>query len=369
MLTYTSTELLPQAFLLNGGSLAQLAERYAIKHQRHAKYQNLVQLKYDQINSPMGEPLVQQCRGLILDEANDWHIVARPFDKFFNYGEGHAKPIDWSTARVQEKLDGSLMILYHYDGQWHVASSGMPDARGEVNGCSFTFSDLFWRVWREKGYDLPRDPHVHTTFMFELMTPYNRVVVRHAANDLKLIGVRENADGIEYPAATQTAYNWRAVNEFGLSSLDDVMSTFAIMDPLAQEGYVVVDGLFNRVKVKHPGYVAIHHMRDGFGVRRVLEVIRSGETTELLTHFPEWQPAFDKVQSRYDELVKHLELEYDRLKDIPEQKAFALEAVKTRNSAALFQLRKGTVKSVRESLANMTIDKLMEQLRVKDIEL
>jgi tRNA splicing ligase len=53
--------------------------------------------------------VVQECRGLILDESANWRIVAFPYTKFFNYGEEHAASIDWSTACVQEKLDGSLM--------------------------------------------------------------------------------------------------------------------------------------------------------------------------------------------------------------------------------------------------------------------
>ena len=46
-------------------------------------------------------------------------------------GESSADAIDWSTARVMEKLDGSLATLYWYKGEWHVSSSGVPDASSE----------------------------------------------------------------------------------------------------------------------------------------------------------------------------------------------------------------------------------------------
>ncbi len=59
----------------------------------------------------MGEKIVQQCRGIILDEANNWQIVSYPYDKFFNYEESYAPQLDWSTAKIFEKLDGSLMTL------------------------------------------------------------------------------------------------------------------------------------------------------------------------------------------------------------------------------------------------------------------
>lgn len=372
---------LPQEFLRDGGTLAQLQNLHHIHVKRHPQMPNLVMLKYDMIESAMGDPLVQQCRGLILDEADSWAVVARPFDKFFNHGEGHAAPIDWGTARAQEKLDGSLMILYCYKGQWQVASSGTPDAGGEVNGCGFTFRDLFWKTWDEAGVPRP-DPREESwldpdfTYMLELMTPYNRVVVRHRTNKLALIGVRNIATGREIPVSEMVLDHvelpycpFPVVREFDLNTQEGLDATFREMNPLEQEGYVVVDANFHRIKVKHPGYVAIHHMRDGFGPRRILEVIRTGETPELLTHFPEWKPAFDTVQAAYLELVQHLEAAFERIKGIPVQKDFALEAIKTRYSATLFQLRKGQVKSVQQSLAEMSIRNLVELLGIKDVEL
>lgn len=366
--------ILVQEYLKGGGTLKSLEEKYHLLIRRGKEFPNLVLFKYHQIESPMSEPLVRQCRGLILDEADNWNIVARPFDKFFNLGEGLAAEIDWRSARVQEKLDGSLMQLYWYRDAWRVASSGTPDASGEVNGCGFTFAELFWRVFAEKGYWLPVpefgwDFTDRRTFLFELMTPYNRVVVQHKTNDLKLIGCRE-FNGYETPVDfAADVYGFEAVRSLPLQTAEEIMLTFATMDPLKQEGYVVVDDNANRVKVKHPGYVAIHHLRDGFGPRRILEVIRSGESSELLTYFPEWTEAFEKIATIYSALVIHLNIHYEAIKGIESQKEFALEAVKSAYSPALFQLRKGQVTDVRQSLAKMPIKNLMELLKLKDIEL
>lgn len=68
---------------------------------------DLVLLKYDQLNSDLGNEIVQECRGLILD-AHTFEVVCYPFNKFFNYGESHAADIDWRTAYVTEKLDGCV---------------------------------------------------------------------------------------------------------------------------------------------------------------------------------------------------------------------------------------------------------------------
>lgn len=369
---------LPQEFLRHGGTLKQLTEKYGIKVKEAGR---LALLKYDQVASPMGDRLVQQCRGLILEKGT-WDIVSWPFDKFFNYGEGHAAAIDWLTARVQEKLDGSLMQMYFYDGAWRVGSSGTPDASGQCYDNGFTFADLFWKTFEAKGWYLPSEWRQDVTFLFELMSPYNRIVVRHPKPDLKLIGARNRVTGLEYRLKQGTDdLGWEAVREFSLQSMKDIEATFEYLNPLQQEGYVVVDAGFNRVKVKHPGYVAIHHMRgEGAGPKRILEVIRAGESSELLTHFPEWKPDFDRIQAAFDGLLSELERDYGTAAAktdaaLPQgvvvqpswsRKEFASHAVKSRVSGALFSFRDGKVASIRESLAKMNLKHLMTILGVKD---
>lgn len=363
-----------QDYLRNGGTLDGLLTKYAINAKRHLKYPQLVQLKYDMIESPMGEALVQCCRGIILDEQDNWRVIAWPYDKFFNYGEGHAKPIDWATARVQEKLDGSLMILYHYRDEWHVATSGTPDAGGQVNGFGMTFADLFWKTWNAAGHLTDRF-HKHLTYMFELMSPYNRVVVQHKDCRIVTIGIRDPATGKESVCPSRESV-WEgyvpavpdAVRSFPLQSIEEVTKTFETMSPLSQEGYVVVDGAFNRVKVKHPGYVAIHHMRDGFGPRRMLEVVRTGEHSELLAHFPEWRSAHDEIQVRYEALVGALEDAYAEHRGIEMQKEFALKVKDLPFSGALFMLRAGKTESVRKYLRDVNIKTLADYLDVRDVE-
>ena len=175
-------------------SLDELVARFKLLIKRHPKWPNLVQFRYDMLESDMSLPLVQQCRGLILDEATNWTVVARPFDKFWNEGEGHAACIDWNTARVQEKIDGTLIILYWYAEQWNAATLGMPDAGGQVDANDFTFADLFWRTFK---HDPILDNRHDLTLLFELTSPYNRIVVRHAEPKVTLIGVRSTKTGRE----------------------------------------------------------------------------------------------------------------------------------------------------------------------------
>lgn len=217
-----------QDFLFAGGTLEQLTEKYGIMVKRHPEFPNLVLLKYNSLVSPMGETIPQDCRGLILDENNNWKIICFPYRKFFNYEEEHSAKdlIDIKNCNVYEKLDGSLMTLYWYAGKWRVSSSGTPDAGGNINGGNETFEDLFWTVWNELGYKLPKD--TNSCYMFELMTYKNRIVVNHPKNRLVLHGARDINTRSDYylkeikPYYTANECGWEHVQTFPMTTWEEV---------------------------------------------------------------------------------------------------------------------------------------------------
>ena len=356
-----------QEYLRNKG-LEKLAQQYNIKVNRHSEIENLVCLKYSQLESPMSEKIVHQCRGIILDESNNWEIVSYPYDKFFNYGECHAPKLNWETAKVYEKLDGSLMTLFYYQGEWRVQSSGMADAAGEVNGFKFTFAQLFWRVWQELGYQLPTETSY--CFMFELMTPYNRVVVRHDRNRLVLHGVRDKFTLQEdNPQIWTDKYNWQLVERYSLTTLREIIALTNELDPMDSEGYIVCDTDFKRIKVKSPQYVAISHLKTGFSTRRMLEIVATNEGEEFLNYYPEWRDMYQKIEAKYNALAKDIEEEYQKHKDISIQKDFAMAVKHLDCSNILFALRAGKSNSVRESLAKTSVHKLESLLDIDFQEL
>lgn len=348
--------------------LDALSENLGIKVKRHKDFNNLVLLKYDQLNSPNAHPVVVECRGIILDEANDWAVVSYPYNRFFNYGEGHAADIDWSSARVYEKLDGSLMTLYYYAGEWRVASSGRPDACGEVMGTTTTFSELFWKVWNQLDYQLPTD--TDCCYMFEMMTPHNRVVVRHPMSRIVLHGGRCLSDFRELnPVVEARRYGWECVQIHQLQSWDDIMAAAKELDPMESEGYVVCDANYNRVKVKSPQYVAVAHMKDGFTTRRMLEIVRTNENSEFLSYYSEYESLYWKIKVKYEHLVGKIEGFYEAIKHVDDRKQFALSATTQKYSGTLFSLKFGKVNNVREFLADMNIRHLEQWMGVKSVEL
>jgi hypothetical protein len=353
-----------QTYLRTHG-LEKLSETFAIKASRHKETPNLVCLKYHQIDSPMGELVAQQARGVILDEAKDWAVVSYSYSKFFNYGEGHATPIDWATAKVYDKLDGSLMVLYPYQGKWQVQSSGTADASGKIGAKDMTFRDLFWQTWQDLGYGLP--PVLPYSLSFELLSPLNRIVVPQNGARLILHGVR-NLETLqeEDPMLWAQKHNWEAIRTYTFHAWEDLLKASELLEPHVGEGYIVCDGTFNRVKVKSPQYVALHQLKDSLSPKRVLEVVLANEGDEVLVYFPELREPFMQIRERVDALLQTIEKAYEANKEASDQKTFALAVKDLPFSGVLFNLRASKVKTASEGLRQLHLDKVASLVRLED---
>jgi hypothetical protein len=344
--------------------LALLKQTLAIDYKFHSKYPNLVLLKYSMIDSDFSSPIVQECRGLILDSANNWEVVAYPFKKFLNVGEKLAATIDWKTAKVQEKLDGSLITLYLYNDEWQIATSGCPDGTNKVGDREITFAELFWETFKKQGgnldYFLPTN-----TYMFELTSPLNRVVVDHKEAKVILIGIRSRLTLKEEPVHPVGVIP--AVFRYSLASVEDCIEAAQALNPLKQEGYVVVDASFNRVKIKSPSYVTIHHLYSSFSLRNLAEAIRNGEYDELsiaLESYPDYLKELEVLMCQYLQIQLDCERDFHRLKHIESQKEFAKEALRCLNPSVLFTMRK-TGKSVPTIIKEMTSNAFLGMMGVK----
>lgn len=351
---------------LRGEGLDALAKRLALQTRRHREHPQLVLLKYSMIDSPMADPVVRQCRGLVVDDSDDFRPVAYPYDKFFNAHEGHAAPIDWPTAQVYEKVDGILCTLYPYRGAWHVASAALPDAAGVLRGYGRSIADAFWDVFRARGYALPAAP-THC-FMFELCLPSDPVLVRHPEPRLLVHGARDMTTLQEVePGPLAAAFGWELVPSHPAPDLESALRLARSFDPARREGLVARDARFNRVKIKSPAFVALHHMRGATNLRHLLEVVRTNESDEFLAYFPEARPAWQAVRERYLALRAEAEAALLRGKDVPDDRAFGQSVRDLPYSSMLFAVRKGRAPSIAHVLADTSIQSLEKLLKLGDL--
>ncbi len=120
---------------------------------------------------------------------------------------------------------------------------------------------------------------------------------------------------------------------------------------------------FQRVKVKSEHYVQVSLIRESWSERRALDLVLLGEQTEFLAYFPEYQVQLDQVRARVQRVTDAIDAEYQSIRDISDQKAFAAVATRHPNSAALFVLRQG-----RAAGAHVWLLSLGEAQRLKALQ-
>jgi hypothetical protein len=363
-----------QQFLQAGGTIEQLKTDYALDIKRHPDHTSLLNFKYDQIFSrPEDHPIVRAARGLILDEADNWKIINRPFERFFNYGQHCADAIDLTNADILTKLDGSLLCLWNYNGTWLCSTTGSPGANGDVGDWKFSFNELFWSTFNDLKLPMPTNPIL--CYMFELTSIYNKVVVRYGDSALTLVGVRNRITGEELLPEDFPQYP--QVKSYEFNNADAMVEYLKGIPAIEMEGFVVrsktrlENGNFARIKIKSEQYVRHHHIKSSWSQKNALSIVLANEQAEIKTYFPEYTQSLDDIEKRLDWLVKDLEATYAEISGIEDQKAYALALQKRKPiiPGALYMLKRGKVESVKKYLAEkMIIRNLMDVMGLRDRE-
>lgn len=208
-------------------------------------------------------PVTRACRGFIYD-IKTMEVIARPYEKFWNYGEEHAPDLDLDApVVVTDKADGSLGVIYRDpNGGYAVATRG-----------SFTSEQAIWATDTLQQYPyfnnhndgLLRDGY---TYLVEIIYPENRIVVNYKdMQALILLGAVEIATGSIESASDLQWYGPR-IKEFSCATLREALE----MEPRENaEGIVVRFQDGNMTKIKQADYVQIHRLVFGLTARRVWE--------------------------------------------------------------------------------------------------
>lgn len=335
-------------------SIAELEDSLAIKCTRHPVHNNLITLNYDQLNSPKHNPIVKECRGIVVDEKYNFDLVAKSFNRFFNLGEDidMEKTFKWTGFTSQEKVDGSLMMLFCYDGQWMVKTRASW-CQEKMQGLDLTFADLFW-----KAFDRRNIFHLNPldTYVFELCSPYNKVVREYRDTTVYLLAVvqcrldhwREFTIG--EVKALYESFNWHGnvlmPDIFSFSNIDEITSFIKNVgkDDPTYEGLVIRDVDNMRLKVKSPEYLALHRLGSDkaclFAPKNLIPFILNGEGDELLAYFSEAKEKYYKYKAQIDKAWKELDNIWYCHHDQPSQKKFAMAVKDHPLAGVLFEARK-----------------------------
>lgn len=264
-----------------------------------------VLFKYNQIASDFHEEICKEARGLILDTQDNFRVVRYAFKKFFNVDEGFAAQLDWDTAVATEKIDGSIMSVWFARGKWHLSTNGTIDAfKAELNGVGpyKNFGELFESVLPLSTF---ANYNKHRCWTFELVSPYNKVVIDYPETKVYLLSVRDMDSleelGLDAVEMLADANGLVVPERYDLNNEADYRKVVEQM-PEGHEGIVVRDVNGERVKIKTLLYFEMHRAKNNgvITLERIVDLIRANDHYEFLSYFPEYQSIFDDVKRQID---------------------------------------------------------------------
>ena len=289
---------------------------------------DFVLLKYSSIEpkSDMSNPIVQECRGLILKKdffeltsnpsIPQYKVASMRFTKFFNYGQEEAAILEF-PCEASEKIDGSLIgVWYDNNTGWHVSTSGNIDAEDAPidTGEYKSYRDIFNLAWDDNFFDtLSKD----CTYMFELVSPFTKIVVPYKETKLYLLAIRNNITLEEFDRSylsiiaeqlfgdkisVPKSYMCKNIEEIqnAVNELTDNDENF--------EGFVLCDKNFNRIKLKSAIYTNLFFIR-GEGVfsnKKILKLIMDEQDDDVIAYFPEYKEQFDRIRRGLSLFITHL---------------------------------------------------------------
>jgi RNA ligase len=292
------------------------------------------------------DDITMQCRGLITTHSGE--VISRPFGKFFNYEEVIDKnliPWDSEYAHVQTKMDGSLGILFFYDGEWIMATRGSFTSEQSIRGLEILKSiynlDKFVKEF---------------TYLCEIIYPENRIVVNYGKEKITFLSVTTPEGELNW-ATSKSIFYLSSIKEEDV--VDSTMVTFSketfdvykSLNLPNEEGFVIRFYPSNfRMKIKFEEYVRLHRILTNVSNRDIWEVLRTnGDMKEILDGVPD--EFYDWVRNTKEDLLNQynqLEHEYrwifkiiNRAPDIENRAVFADYAKRYKHPSILFNMLDG----------------------------
>jgi RNA ligase len=230
------------------------------------------------------DDITKICRGLILDR--EGNVIAKAFNKFFNYEELTLNDIPEESFEVFEKLDGSLGILFWYQGKWILASKGSFTSDQSIKG----------RDILNKKYNVEVLPKGYTTVV-EIIYPENRIVCDYGVDEeLVVLSMVSNANGKELDYDSMLSIN--EVSGFPtIKKYDGITDYDTLKDKINgnREGYVIRFKNGFRMKIKGEEYVRLHRILTGFSNVDIWEYLKDEKNIDEL---------LDRVPDEFDKWVK-----------------------------------------------------------------
>lgn len=243
------------------------------------------------------DDITLNARGTVY-ELSTGAIVARSFPKFFNFSElseERQSRLVEQKFTVAEKMDGSLGIIYFYDGEWRVNTRG-----SFVSDQAIKALELIPEHIKPQMCD-------GLTYLVEIIYPENRIVVDYKGESkLVFLSAIMTEEGIEVPEE-ECLFEHKA-KEYSFSNLPELQSKLKELS-FNEEGYVVKFADGTRAKFKGEEYVKMHRIVTGTSPLTLWESMKNGKVcTSLMASIPE------EFREQYVVMAEKLEMNYYGIK-------------------------------------------------------
>lgn len=283
--------------ITNIGDLQDLVERGETNWEQYGDVATKEKDGLILFNYTIGATLAQRwnwfernARGLILNRTTG-DVVARPFEKIFNWGEEYENvimPLGHDVKRITEKMDGSLGILYRPVKNIIGSRRLLVATRG-----SFESDQAKWATERLYYYHMMTDNWLpkECTLLFEIIYPENRIVVDYGNQRmLVLLAARSTETGeyydSEFIAQVACRYDFITVAYHSMPRNAHEIATLVRNWDNGREGVVAEFADGSRWKFKADAYVQVHRLLNRLSFKRILEAVREGVIDDTLPLLP-----------------------------------------------------------------------------------
>ncbi len=258
-------------------------------------------------------------RGLIMNNVTG-EIVARSFDKFFNWGERGRKGVGY-MLNITKKMDGSLGILYRTNGEIRIAT------RASLDGPQAEWATRYLnKHFHEHLGDIPDE----LTLLFEIIYKENRIVIDYGNTEgLVLLAARNRHTGEYLPffpdlyeLALKVGFNLVGTVEF--NSLVDVIAATGKIEA-DQEGWVVEMSDGSRWKFKGDAYREVHKALSGFTYKNMIKAVEGELVDEILLDIPEH--ILKMPEYLHEELIAMRDKVVERYADVHGEVGYAFSEI------------------------------------------
>lgn len=291
--------------------------------------------------------VTRACRGLIVRSGEIGtmpEVVARPWPKFYNYGEHAEGELDLTERDIEvlDKVDGSLGIIYQGPDGWAVATRGSFESEQAIRGTEML------RDMIAAGQFYPADGW---TFLTEIVYPGNRIVLDYGDfAGLVMLGAVHTDSGMPMgPGAFPGSWKGPKAEAIQAESLAEALA----LPPRANaEGVVVRFRKSGRmVKVKQDDYVRLHKLVTGLSERSIWAHLNENDNIgslleQIPDEFHDWvlKVADDLLKAHTDIYACALADYYNVLNRLPEdfeRPEYASLAKESRYPGLMFMLLDG----------------------------